>query len=91
VHWRYQLEQEFNMQQVKVNGTPFTRDVGSKALMNNDVNARNDYYNRLQQLKLQKEEINTVKDEVQCIKNDVVEIKYLLQKLLEGSNGTTNV
>ena len=78
--------------QVKVTGTPLVRDVQSKALLNTDNNDKNDYMNRVQQIKLQKQEINTVKTEVQNIKDDVTEIKQLLHKLLEGSNGsTTNV
>lgn len=77
--------------QVKVNGTAFVRDVQSKALLNNDSSAKSEYYNRLNQLKMQKQEINTVKEEVQSIKDDVTEIKQLLKKLLEGSNGQSNV
>lgn len=77
--------------QVKVTGTTFVRDVQSKALLNLDSNSKTDYYNRVNQLKIHKQEINTIKEEVQNIKGDVNEIKVLLKKLLEGSNGPTNV
>ena len=73
--------------QVRVNGTPFVRDVQSKALLNTDPSAKSEYFNRVRQLALQRQEINTVKEEVQSIKDDVTEIKQLLKKLLEGSNG----
>ena len=76
---------------VKVNNTPFVRDVQSKALLNTDSNAKAEYMNKVKQLALQKQEINTVKEEVQSIKDDVTEIKQLLKKLLEGSNGQSNV
>jgi hypothetical protein len=77
--------------QVKVTNTPFVRDVESKALMNTDNSAKMEYYAKVQQAQMQKQEINTVKNEVQNIKNDVTEIKQLLKKLLEGSNGPTNI
>jgi len=76
---------------VKVNNTNFVRDTNSMALLNTDQNARNEYYNKVRQAQLQKQEINTVKEEVQNIRSDVTEIKQLLKKLLEGSNGSTNV
>ena len=77
--------------QVRVTGTPYVRDVESKALINTDTTAKNEYFEKLRQAQMQKKEINTVKEEVQNIKNDVTEIKQLLKKLLEGSNGSTNV
>jgi hypothetical protein len=77
--------------QVKVTGTPFVRDVQSKALLNSDINAKNEYYNKVRQTVMQKQEINTVKTEVQSIREDMDEIKQLLKKLLEGSNGSTNI
>lgn len=70
--------------QVKVTGTPFVRDVESKALLNLDPNAKTEYYNKVRQATLHKQEINTIKSEVEDIKDDVSEIKAMLKKLLEG-------
>jgi hypothetical protein len=75
--------------QVKVTGTNFVRDTKSMALLNVNVDEKNEYYNKVRQAQLQKQEINTVKEEVCNIKNDMMEIKQLLKKLLEGTNGTT--
>jgi len=52
---------------VKVNNTNFVRDTNSMALLNTDQNARNEYYNKVRQAQLQKQEINTVKEEVHAL------------------------
>jgi hypothetical protein len=72
---------------VKVNGTKMIRDTASMALINTDNNEKNEYYAKAKLLKTQKEEINNVKAEMADIKEDVAEIKILLMKLLESSNG----
>ena len=76
------------MDLVKVKDSPFVRDINSRALLNTDINEKNEYLAKVRLLKTQKEEINIVKSEVAAIKEDMSEIKLLLSKLLEkGSNG----
>ena len=76
------------MDLVKVKDSPFVRDINSRALLNTDINEKNEYLAKVKLLKTQKEEINIVKSEVAAIKEDMSEIKLLLSKLLEkGSNG----
>jgi hypothetical protein len=73
---------------VKVTDTSFLRDTNSRALLNMDQTAKNDYLTKVKMLKTQKDEINTVKSEISAVKEDMLEIKQLLFKLLEkGSNG----
>ena len=69
---------------VKVTGTNFVRDTNSMALLNTDVNEKNEYYNKLKLLKTQKEEINKVKSEINELKSDMSEIKSMLGKILEN-------
>ena len=63
------------------------RDTNSMALINTDVKEKNDYLSKVRMLKTQKDEINNVKSEMENIKCDVTEIKQLLMKLLESTNG----
>jgi hypothetical protein len=73
---------------VKVTGTSFVRDTNNMALMNTDDSARNEYYSKVRMLKVQEDEINTVKTEIASIKDDMCEIKQLMLKLLDkGSHG----
>ncbi len=76
------------MPSVKIPGTNYVRDTKTMALINNDENARNEYYSKVQMMKVQKQEINNVKFELDGVKEDMNEIKLLLKALLEkGSNG----
>jgi hypothetical protein len=70
------------MELVRVTGTNFVRDINSRALLPTDSAEKNEYYNKLRLVKIQKEEINKVKSEIDCIKSDMSEIKSLLQQLL---------
>ena len=70
------------MEVVRVTGTNFVRDINSRALLPTDSTEKNEYYNKLRLVKIQKEEINKVKSEIDCIKSDMSEIKSLLQQLL---------
>jgi hypothetical protein len=70
------------MELVRVTGTNFVRDINSRALLPTDSTEKNEYYNKLRLVKIQKEEINKVKSEIDCIKSDMSEIKSLLQQLL---------
>lgn len=76
------------MNQVKVTGTTYYRDIKSNALVNKDTNGLEDYYSKRKYLEQQKQEINNVRKEMESIKNDVLEIKDLMRQLLnKGSNG----
>lgn len=71
-----------NLESVKVEGTPFIRDIKSMGLSNLDSNARNEYYTKVELLKRQKSEINTIKQEIGSMKSDMQDIKELLSQLL---------
>ena len=49
----------------------------------NDNESKNEYYNKLRMMKIQKEEINSVKTEIETIKQDMADIKSMMVKLLE--------
>ena len=68
---------------VKVTGTNLVRDTNSMALINTDNESKNEYYNKLRMMKIQKEEINSVKTEIETIKQDMADIKSMMVKLLE--------
>ena len=67
---------------VKVNDSNLVRDTKSMALMPTDQTEKNEYYAKVQMMKLQKTEINNLKQEINGIKNDVSEIKSLLCQLI---------
>lgn len=69
---------------VKVNNSNFVRDTNSMALINTDVSAKNEYISKMQLLKSQKDEINTVKCEIDFLKNDLNEIKEMMKQLVKG-------
>ena len=69
---------------VKVKDSKFVRDTRSMALINTDINEKNEYYNKVRMVKNQKDEINNVKEEITNIKDDLQEIKLLMLKLLEN-------
>lgn len=72
---------------VKIPDTQLYRDTDSMALINADEVSRNEYLSKVNMIKVQKQEINTVKAEIANVKEDVKEIKQLLLKLMEHSNG----
>lgn len=67
---------------VKVEGTNFIRDVKSMGLSNLDLTSRNEYFSKVEMMKRQKSEINTIKEEVGSMKSDIQDIKNLLSQLL---------
>jgi hypothetical protein len=71
------------MTHVKVKNSTLMRDTSSMGLSNIDKTARNEYQSKLNVIRIQKQEINNVKEEIQHMKSDMVEIKSLLNKLLE--------
>jgi ribosomal 30S subunit maturation factor RimM len=73
---------------VKLTGANFVRDTKSMAITPTDNAEKNEYYAKLRVVKNQKEEINKVKSEMDDIKNDVIEIKFLLKQLIgKNTNG----
>jgi hypothetical protein len=76
------------MEQVKIPGSTFVRDIKSMALVNKDVSGLEDYKMKRRLLATQKDEINKVKADMESIKQDMSEIKQLMLQLLgKGSNG----
>lgn len=68
---------------VRVTGTNLMRDTSTMALINTDEDTKNDYYEKLRMMKMQKNEINTIKSEINIIKNDMAELKDLMLQLLD--------
>lgn len=68
---------------VKVTGTNYIRDTKSMAIMNTDVNEKNEYYNKVKLLRAQKEQINKMNSEITELKNDIGEIKSLIRLLID--------
>lgn len=70
---------------VKVEGTPYSKDTKTKALLttSKEVLAQNEARKKLSaSLKGKDDEINKLKTQVGDMANDLVEIKALLQQLL---------
>ena len=67
---------------VKVTNTPFVRDTQSMAIINVDNQAKQEYYEKVRLATKQKEQINKMNEEIKSLKDDVGEIKQLLQKLV---------
>lgn len=65
------------------------RDMNSKGVVNNDLNALNKYKEaraKLNNIRLLSAEQEKIKKEQNTLKQDVEEIKTLLYKLLENTN-----
>jgi hypothetical protein len=77
----YHLEQ-LNMSLVKVNNTNFVRDTESMAIINTDNTARNEYYEKVRLAKSQKEQINKMNADITDLRNDIGQIKQLIQLLV---------
>jgi hypothetical protein len=52
------------------------------AIMPTDQSEKNEYYAKVQMMKIQKTEINSLRQEINNIKSDVGEIKSLLCQLI---------
>jgi K+/H+ antiporter YhaU regulatory subunit KhtT len=59
------------------------RDTESMALIILDNRAKEEYYNKLQMVKNQKEQINIVTNEIADIRSDMDELKQLMKQLLD--------
>jgi uncharacterized coiled-coil DUF342 family protein len=68
---------------VKVPGTPFVRDTKSMALLNMDINEKNEYYSKLRVITKQKEQINIMRDEIDDVKSELSSIKQMIQQLID--------
>lgn len=71
------------MELLKVQGTKLVRDPRSGAIINQDKTGLDEYLARRRGMESQKEEINKVKSDIIGLKQDMTDIKSLLQKLLE--------
>jgi len=70
------------MSLVKVNNTNFVRDTESMAIINVDTNAKNEYYEKVRLAKSQKEQINKMNADISDLRNDIGQIKQLIQLLV---------
>lgn len=68
---------------VKVTGTTLVRDTNSMGLSNVDPKEKQEYYDKVRMINLQKEDLNKVRAEIDEVKSDVSEIKEMLSKILE--------
>lgn len=67
---------------VKVVDSTFVRDTNSRALINQDYAARDEYHAKVKLIATQKTEINKVNTEINQIKSELSEIKDLITQLL---------
>lgn len=67
---------------VKVEDSTFVRDTNSRALINQDYTARDEYYAKVRMLSANKSEINKLNSEIDGLKSEITEIKDLLKQLL---------
>jgi prefoldin subunit 5 len=70
------------MPYVKVDDSPFIRDTNSRALINQDYAARDEYKSKVKMLTTNKSEINRLNNEITELKSDLSEIKDLMKQLL---------
>jgi uncharacterized coiled-coil DUF342 family protein len=71
------------MHLVKVQGTKLVRDSRNGAIINQDIVGLEEYLAKRRGMESQREEINKVKSDMDGMKQDLTDIKSLLQKLLE--------
>jgi hypothetical protein len=67
---------------VKVEDSNFVRDTTSRALINQDYAARDEYFTKVKLVTMNKKEINKLNDEVNILQSELSEIKNLLNQLL---------
>ena len=67
---------------VKVNDSPFVRDTKSRALINQDYAARDEYRAKVKMMTSNKNEINKLNNEITDMKSELSEIKDLMKQLL---------
>lgn len=67
---------------VKVEDSTFVRDTKSRALINQDYTARDEYFAKVKMLTTNKSEINKLNIEMTELKSELSSIKDLLNQLL---------
>lgn len=67
---------------VKIEDSSYVRDTTSRALINQDFAARDEYFAKVRMMNNNKGEINKLNAEVSDLKNELSDIKNLLQQLL---------
>jgi hypothetical protein len=68
---------------VKVENSPFVRDIHSKALLNTDTRGRDEYLMKRELAKKQQAEQSETKQKIEKLEEDVTEIKTLLRELVQ--------
>lgn len=68
---------------VKVENSPFVRDIHSKALLNTDTRGRDEYLMKRELAKKQQTEQSETKQKIEKLEEDVTEIKTLLRELVQ--------
>jgi AmiR/NasT family two-component response regulator len=68
---------------VKVNDSPFVRDIKSMGLSNVDPIEKQEYYSKLKLIQTQKQELNSIRSEINTLKDDLSDIKKLLLQLTD--------
>lgn len=68
---------------VKVENSPFVRDIHSKALLNTDTRGRDEYLMKRELAKRQQAEQSETKQKIEKLEEDVTEIKTLLRELVQ--------
>lgn len=67
---------------VKVEDSTFVRDTNSRALINQDFSARDEYFAKVKMLNANKSEINKLNTDISSLKSELSEIKDLMKQLL---------
>lgn len=70
------------MEYVKVEDSDFIRDTHSRAIINTNYSARDEYFAKVKMLTANKSEINKLNNEINEIKSELSGIKELLEQLL---------
>jgi len=68
------------MKTVKIQDTKYIRDIDSKAVLNTNRNA-------LEQYKVERQRREAEKDDINKMKEDIVELKEMIKTLLGKQNG----
>jgi len=68
---------------VKVENSPFVRDIHSKALLNTDTRGRDEYLMKRELAKKHQAEQAETKQKIEKLEEDVTEIKTLLRELVQ--------
>jgi hypothetical protein len=67
---------------IKVENSNFVRDINTRALINQDFAARDEYFAKVKMLTANKTEINNLNNEITGLKSELSEIKNLLNQLI---------